>query len=160
MLEKTRFRKVYGSSSLPDVHWKPEYAAGGHENRRFHRYSLQMAKHGSGNSGKKMVTYNFNGTVAAVTTASINPTTGETVGSNSVTVEVQKGNKAARDFVVANRASQTFNIDSNTKVEINEDEDATLADVQTGDEVKVQVKASSAAAPHTSRQLTVENEDD
>ncbi len=141
--------------------WKPEYAAGGHENRRFHLYSLQMAKRGSGNSGKKMVTYNFDGTVVAVTTASTDLTTGEMVGSNSITVDVQKGNKAAHNFVVANGASQTFNIDSNAKVEINEDEDATLANAQTGDEVKVQVKApSSAAAPLTARQLTVENEDD
>jgi len=120
---------------------------------------------GSGNSGsgKGQVVYNFKGVVTAVTPAGTvtDATTGATAASDSVTVDVQKGNKAARTFVAANGASQTFNLSSNTKIEVDENEDATLADVQVGDEVQVQVKASAtAAAPLTARKLEVENDDD
>lgn len=117
---------------------------------------------GSGNSGKKTVTYGFFGTVTAVTPAgTVDPVTGVATTSDTVTVDVKKGNRAARDFVEANGDSQVFNVDSNTKVDVDENEDATLADVQVGDEVKVQVKAApTATAPLTARQLQVKNEDD
>lgn len=118
---------------------------------------------GNSGSGKGQVVYNFKGVVTAVTPAGTvtDATTGATAASDSVTVDVQKGNKAARTFVAANGASQTFNLSSNTKIEVNENEDATLADVQVGDEVQVQVKASAtAAAPLTARKLEVENDDD
>ena len=80
--------------------------------------------------------------------------------SPSVTLEVKKGNRAARDYVAANGSSQTFNIDDNTKIEVNE-ERAELTDVQVGDEAKVQVKAArDATTPFTARHLHVEDEDE
>lgn len=106
---------------------------------------------------EKTVTYVFYGVVEAVTPAGTDPLTGETVGSDSVTVDVKKGNKAARNFVAAKGASQTFEVDSDTKIEVN-GEDATLADIQVGDEVKVQVKAPASAESFTARQLQVEDE--
>jgi hypothetical protein len=104
----------------------------------------------------KTVTYVFHGTVETVTLGTDSPT-GETVGSGSVTVDVKKGNKAARTFVAAHSASQTFEVDSDTKIEVN-GEDATLTDVQVGDEVKVQVKAPASDTSLTARQLQVEDE--
>jgi hypothetical protein len=109
----------------------------------------------------KTVTYVFHGTVETVTLGTDSPT-GETVGSGSVTVDVKKGNKAARTFAKSNGTSQTFEvdsdgIDSDTKFEVN-GEDATLADVQVGDEVKVQVKAPASDTSLTARQLQVEDE--
>jgi len=126
------------------------------------RGSGNSGNSGSGNSGKKVVTYNFDGTATAVTLASTgDPVTGVGTTSDTITVDVEKGNKAARTFVDKNGDSQTFKVDSNTKIEVNENEDATLEDVQVGDEVKVQVKAPpSATAPLTARHLHVENEDD
>jgi hypothetical protein len=77
-------------------------------------------------------------------------------------VDVKKGNRAARDFVAANGNPQTFNVDPNkTKIDVDENEDATLEDVQVGGDVKVQVKAApTATTPLTARQLQVKNEDD
>ena len=106
---------------------------------------------------EKTITYVFHGTVGAVTPAGADPLTGEIVGSDSVTVDVKKGNKAARTFVAANGASQTFEAGPGTKIEVN-GEDATLADVQVGDEVKVQVKAPASDTSLTARQLQVEDE--
>lgn len=98
-------------------------------------------------SGKGTVTYNFHGIVTEVT-------------DSSVIVDVKKGNKAGRTFIAANGASQTFDVTSSTKIEV-EDLDATLADIAAGDEVKVQVKApANATSPLTARQLEVEDEDD
>ena len=104
----------------------------------------------------KTITYVFHGTVETVTPGTDSPT-GETVGSGSVTVDVKKGNKAARTFDAAHGASQTFEVDSETKIEVN-GEDATLADVQVGDEVKVQVKAPASDTSLTAGQLQVEDE--
>jgi hypothetical protein len=50
-----------------------------------------------------------------------------------------------------------FEVDSETKIEVN-GEDATLANVQVGDEVKVQVKAPASDTSLTARQLQVEDE--
>lgn len=41
---------------------------------------------------------------------------------------MKKGNKAARTFTKSNGTSQPFEVDSDTKIEVN-GEDATLADV-------------------------------
>jgi hypothetical protein len=47
------------------------------------------------------------------------------------------------------------------KIEVNDNEDSTLAYVQVGDEVKVQVKAApTATTPLTARQLEVKNDED
>ena len=74
---------------------------------------------------------------------------------------MKKGNRAARDFVQANGDSQTFNVAFSTKIEVGANDDATPADVQIGDEARVQVKASpTATTPLTARQIEVENEDD
>ena len=125
-----------------------------------------VAKPGSDNSGKKKVTYVFHGTVTALTQAVTDPNTGLPIPDpntglpveDSVTVDVKQGNKAARTFVAANGNPQTFKVDANT--EVNESEDATLADVVVGDRVKVQVKAPPSATALTARQLQVKNEDD
>ncbi len=121
---------------------------------------------GSDNSGKKKVTYVFHGAVTALTQAVTDPNTGLPIPDpntglpveDSVTVDVKQGNKAARTFVAANGNPQTFKVDANT--EVNESEDATLADVVVGDRVKVQVKAPPSATALTARQLQVKNEDD
>lgn len=93
---------------------------------------------GKGGTKDKVVTYSLFGTVKAV-------------GEDSVTVDVEKGNKAARVKLVGQEPA-TFAVDSETKIERN-DEDAALTDVQVGDEVKIQSKAPASATTFTARQL-------
>ena len=96
---------------------------------------------GKGGTKDKVITYTLFGTVTAV-------------GEGSVTVDVEKGNKAARMKFVGQEPA-TFAVDSGTKIERN-DEDALLTDVQVGDEVKIQSKAPASATTFTARQLHAE----
>ncbi len=76
------------------------------------------------------------------------------MGEGSVTVDVEKGNRAARGKFVGQEPA-TFAVNSATKIERN-DEDAGLTDVQVGDEVKIQSKAPASATTFTARQLQAE----
>ncbi len=103
-----------------------------------------VATPGKGNGkGPQVITYVFHGTITAVTPAgSIDPVTLVATTSDTVTVDVEQGNAAAKPYI---GKQVTFAVDP-----------ADLADVQVGDEVKVQVKAPpNAAAPLTARQLQV-----
>lgn len=104
-----------------------------------------VAAPGKGKEGTakkdKVVTYTLFGTVTAV-------------GEDSVTVDVEKGNKAARVKFVGQEPA-TFAVGSETKIERN-DEEAVLADIQVGDEAKIQSKAPASATTFTARQLQAE----
>jgi preprotein translocase subunit YajC len=94
---------------------------------------------GSKGKGPAVVTYVFEGTVAEV-------------GEGSLLVDVEKGNKAARPFA---GQQVRFAGTEATKVELNEEE-ATLSDLQAGDEVVVQSKAKKGATSFEARVVSVE----
>ena len=83
------------------------------------------------------VTYVFKGTVTGVTTPTTDPETEETVGSDSITVDVTGGNKAAKQLL----GSQTFSVNEATKINLDDQEGATLDQIGEGYEVVVQSKA-------------------
>ena len=87
--------------------------------------------------GPAVVTYVFKGTVADVTTPTTDPETGETVGSNAITVDVTGGNNATKQLL----GSQTFSVDEATKINLDDEEGATLDQIGEGYEVVVQSKA-------------------
>ncbi len=99
---------------------------------------------------EKTVTYVFHGTVAEVTQAEIDPITGLPITDpitgepveDSVVVDVKQGNKAAKSYI---GQQVSFAADSATKIERN-DQEATLAEIQQGDKVMVQVKAPASAS--------------
>jgi len=95
-------------------------------------------------NGKDRATYNFKGTVEEVAE-----------DGSYVVVDVTDGNKRAR----AHLGLQQFGVTEDTKVEINE-EDAAVADLVTGDEVKVQSKAPKDATEFMARRISVELEED
>lgn len=87
--------------------------------------------------GPAAVTYVFKGTVADVTTPTTDPETGETVGSNAITVDVTGGNNATKQLL----GSQTFSVDEATKINLDDEEGATLDQIGEGYEIVVQSKA-------------------
>ncbi len=92
--------------------------------------------------GPTAVTYVFKGIVTDVTTPTTDPETGETVGSNAITVDVTGGNNATKQLL----GSQTFSVNEAatkeaTKISLNDEEGATLSQIQEGYEVVVQSKA-------------------
>jgi hypothetical protein len=94
-------------------------------------------------NGKNRATYNFRGTVQ------------EVAGDSYLLVDVTGGNGRAREHL----GLQQFGVTTDTKIEVNE-EDAELADLVPGDEVKVQSKAAKDANEFAARKLSVEAEDD
>lgn len=115
---------------------------------------VAVAKPGKAKGPKKekTVTYVFHGIVSSVSTTTTDPLTGESLGSDAVTVSVERGNKAARSY---SGQDVTFAVDSGTNVQRN-DEEAALSDIQPGDTVKVQVKAPSSETSFTARQVLAE----
>jgi uncharacterized protein YjdB len=98
---------------------------------------------GQGNSGKApaLVTYNFKGTVEEVSE-----------GGTSITVDVTDGNKAAR----AHLGSQTFNVTSETKINVDDQEGAALEEIGEGYSVVVQSKAEKNATSFDARVISAE----
>lgn len=104
-----------------------------------------VAKPGKGKDKSKakkppvaaMVTYVFKGTVTDVTTPTTDPQTGETVGSNSIVVNETGGNNATKHL----RGSQTFSVDGATKINVDDQEGATLDQIGKDYEVVVQSRA-------------------
>jgi len=108
--------------------------------------------------GPAQVTYNFKGTVAETTTESTDPTTGETVGSDSITVDVERSNNAARSFV---GQQVTFAVGDATKIEVNDQEGASLDQISQGDEVVVQSKATpNTTSGFVARIISAESPED
>jgi membrane protein implicated in regulation of membrane protease activity len=94
--------------------------------------------------GPDLKTLNFKGTVAAIAE-----------DGSSISVDVEKGNKAARSWV-GQQAS--FTVTDGTRVEVEGIEDASLTDVQSGDWVHVQSKAPEDASEFVARKVWVEDE--
>ena len=86
---------------------------------------------GKGNSGggkgPALVTYNFKGTAVGVAE-----------DGSSITVNVTGGNKAGRQHL----GSQTFNVTPETKINLDDQEGATLNQIEEGYSVVVQSKAA------------------
>ena len=113
-----------------------------------------IAKPGKAKGPKKAksVTYVFHGTVSEVTQAGTDTTTGEPV-EDGVVVDVEQGNKAAKSYI--GKQAQ-FAVDSATKIERNDKEEATLSDLQKDDKVMVQVKAPASATSFTAKIISAE----
>lgn len=96
--------------------------------------------------GPAQVTYVFKGTVSEVTQAGTDPNTGLPITDpntglpveDSITVDVTGGNNATKQL----RGSQTFSVNDATKIEVDDQEDATLDQISEGDKVVVQSKAA------------------
>lgn len=111
---------------------------------------------------EKSVTYLFQGTVAEVTQAATDPVTGLPITDpntgepleDGIVVDVKQGNKAAKaKGFIGQQVS--FAVDSATKIERN-DKEATLAELQPGDKVMVQVKAPASATSFTAKNISAE----
>jgi ABC-type transport system substrate-binding protein len=97
---------------------------------------------GKGAKPDKTVTYVFKGTI-----------TGVDPDAGTVAVEVEQGNKAARGYL----GSQTFTVvEGYTKIEVDEVEDMSLADLAVGQEVNIQSKASSVENVFMARRISAE----
>ena len=96
---------------------------------------------GKGPKPQREITYVFEGTL-----------TGVNLDAGTFTVEVRGGNKAARTYL----GERTFTVkDGYTKIEVDEAEDMSLADL-VGQEASVQTKASSAEEIFVARRVSVE----
>ena len=95
-------------------------------------------------NGKDRAIYNFKGTVEEVAT-----------DGSYLVVDVTDGNRRAREHL----GLQQFAVTEYTEIEVNE-EDAELAALAPGDEVKVQSKASKTATEFVARKISTETEED
>lgn len=96
---------------------------------------------GKGSEKERAVTYVVHGIVTRATAGPDPPTV-----SGLVTVDAKKGNSAASALAKKNGASQAFGANPRSKIEVN-GEEATLADIQVGDEAKVRARAEASAKP-------------
>jgi hypothetical protein len=99
---------------------------------------------GQGKSGKgpALVTYNFKGTVVGVAE-----------DGNSITVDVTDGNKAGRAYL----GSQTFNVTSETRINLDDEEGVALEEIGEGYSVVVQSKAEKNATSFDARVISAES---
>ena len=101
----------------------------------------QAKEGGEGPKSNKLVTYNFQGTIASVDEA-----------TRTVVVNVEEANKAARyslgEQVVGRQVS--FAATAETKIEL-DDAQATLAELHSGNLVTVQAKEPKGATSFTAR---------
>ena len=95
-----------------------------------------------GGNGPALVTYNFVGTVLAVAE-----------DGSSITVDVTDGNKAARQHL----GSRTFNVTSETKINLDDQEGAALDQIGEGYPVVVQSRAAKAATSFDARVISAES---
>ena len=97
---------------------------------------------GKGPKPQREITYVFEGTL-----------TGVNLDAGTFTVEVRGGNKAARTYL----GERSFTVkDGYTKIEVDEAEDKSLADLVVGQEASVQTKASSAEEIFVARRVSAE----
>lgn len=107
-----------------------------------------VAKPGKAKGPEKegAATYLVHGIATRATQACTDPPT----VSGLVTVDAKKGTgSAASALAEKNGASQAFSVNPGPKIEMN-GEEATLADLQVGDEAKVRARAEASAKPPSS----------
>ncbi len=98
---------------------------------------------GKGPKPQREITYVFEGTLSGVNLDA----------GTFIPVEVGGGNKAARPYL----GERTFTVkDGYTKIEVDEAEDMSLADLVVGQEASVQTKASSAEEIFVARRVSAE----
>jgi len=86
-----------------------------------------------------VVTYEFKGTVTGVTEATpADSVTGTEASPASITVDVTGGNNATKQL----RGSQTFSVNDDTAIEVDDEEGADLDQIGEGYKVNVQSKAA------------------
>ncbi len=100
----------------------------------------------SNGKGPATVTYVFKGQMASVAE-----------DGSSFEIALRGGNKAARG-AVASGEPLSLAVTPETKVELN-DQEASVADLQAGDEVVVQAKAPKGAASFTARTIPAERDE-
>ena len=117
---------------------------------------------GKGNSGKGKATYNFDGTLDAVSTDAVDENGAPTPKAVSLTVTDAHG-RASREAIERLGTDQVdFKVTDSTKIEI-DDAPATLEDLQShlgAEDVRVQAKAAKAATEFDARKVSIETEEE